>query len=196
MAKVFPATDKTVLKTFTDALNKGFDKYKISNPMGIRVFVAQIAHESGNFKYMSENLNYSDTGLLKTFKKYFNAAQAKEYARKPEKIANRVYANRMGNGDEKSGDGFKYRGGGLIQLTGKNNYTAFAKFIGMPLDKAVEYVRTPEGAVESAIWFFFENSLWSMANTGQVTNTTKRINGGTNGLEDRIAIFNRAKVLV
>lgn len=195
LQKIFPATKKEQLEKFVAPLNNAFDKHKISNPMGIRVFIAQVGHESAGFNSMSENLNYSEQGLLKIFKKYFNATTAKQYARKPEAIANKVYANRMGNGNEASGDGWKYRGAGLIQLTGKFNHSEFAKSIGMELDKASEYARTPEGAVESAIWFFYQNNLWPLANVGGVTATTKKINGGTIGLEDRINLFNKAKIL-
>lgn len=150
-------------------------------------FFAQCAHESGNFVLFRENLNYSADGLLRIFPKYFDLIKARQYARQPERIANRVYANRMGNGDEASGDGWRYRGRGAIQLTGKNNYRDFADWIGKTIDPdqvADEY------AFESAQYYFDRNKLWKYCD--QVTNTniallTRAINGGTHGIEDRKA---------
>ena len=152
-------------------------------------FFGQTGHETAAFKLFSENLNYSANGLSKIFGKYFPGDLEEEYARKPEKIASRVYGNRMGNGDEESGDGWKYRGRGALQLTGKNNYTAFAKYLDKPevLDKP-DLVAT-EYAFESAMFFFDKNNLWSICDKGIDSNTitklTKRINGGTNGLDHR-----------
>jgi putative chitinase len=154
-------------------------------------FFAQCAHESGNFKAFSENLNYGAKGLRGIFGKYFPTdALAKAYERQPQKIANRVYANRMGNGDEASGDGWKYRGRGPLQLTGKNNYRAFGKYIGREqevLDNP-DLVATELG-FESALWFFDANKLWSICDQGindaAILALTKRINGGTHGLDDR-----------
>lgn len=154
-------------------------------------FLAQCAHESGDFKTTQENLNYSETGLLKTFSKYFNATQAQEYARKPEKIGSRVYANRMGNGDEASQDGWKYRGRGYIQLTGKANYKAFSDFIGEDCVSNPDLVATKYSLL-SAAFFFQHNQIWSLCvdrSDKTVTAITKRVNGGTNGLEDRITKF-------
>jgi putative chitinase len=156
-------------------------------------FFAQTAHESGNFKAFSENLNYGAKGLRGIFGKYFPTdALAKAYERQPQKIANRVYANRMGNGDEASGDGWKYRGRGPLQLTGKNNYRAFGKYIGREqevLDNP-DLVATELG-FESALWFFDANKLWSICDQGindaAILALTKRINGGTHGLDDRKA---------
>jgi putative chitinase len=154
-------------------------------------FFAQCAHESGNFKAFSENLNYGAKGLRGIFGKYFPTdAMAKAYERQPAKIANRVYANRMGNGDEASGEGFLYKGRGPLQLTGKNNYRAFGKYIGREqeiLDNP-DLVATELG-FESALWFFDANKLWSICDQGindaAILQLTKRINGGTHGLEDR-----------
>jgi len=153
-------------------------------------FFGQTAHETGGFKAFSENLNYSSKGLMTTFKKYFaDPAVASRYARNPENIANRVYASRMGNGDEASGDGWKYRGRGALQLTGKSNYEAFAKWLGKPelLDNP-DAVAT-EYAFDSARFFFDRNKLWGICDKGVNDETilalTKRINGGTHGLEDR-----------
>jgi putative chitinase len=154
-------------------------------------FFAQCAHESGNFKAFSENLNYGAKGLRGIFGKYFPTdALAKAYERQPAKIANRVYANRMGNGDEASGEGFAYKGRGPLQLTGKNNYRAFGKYIGREqeiLDNP-DLVATELG-FESALWFFDANKLWSICDQGindaAILALTKRINGGTHGLDDR-----------
>ena len=164
--------------------------YKLS-PNRAAHFFAQTAHESGNFKAFSENLNYGAKGLRGIFGKYFPTdALAKAYERQPQKIANRVYANRMGNGDEVSGDGWKYRGRGPLQLTGKNNYRAFGKYIGREqeiLDNP-DLVATELG-FESALWFFDANKLWSICDQGindaAILQLTKRINGGTHGLDDR-----------
>ena len=153
-------------------------------------FFGQTAHETGGFKAFSENLNYSAKGLLGIFKKYFpTEALAKEYERKPEKIANRVYASRMGNGDEASGDGWKYRGRGALQLTGKANYEAFAKWMGKPELVANPDAVATEYAFDSARFFFERNKLWDICDKGVTDETilalTKRVNGGTHGLEDR-----------
>jgi len=164
--------------------------FGLTKPRAIHFF-AQCAHESGGLKVFSENLNYSQSGLRKTFKKYFpTEALAKAYARQPEKIANRVYANRMGNGNEASGDGWKYRGRGAIQLTGKNNYTAFAKHMNRQDILTQPDIVATELAFESALFFFEENGLWSICDRGTdratIITLTKRINGGTHGLDDRI----------
>jgi putative chitinase len=161
--------------------------YEIDTPARVAAWLGQTAHESGNYRALRENLNYSAEGLTKIFKKYFPTLEAaKPYARNPEKIANRVYANRMGNGDEASGDGWKYRGRGLIQLTGKNNYEAFAESIEESVDDVVAFLETYEGAVQSACWFWETNNLNRWADKGDILTLTKRINGGTIGLEDRI----------
>lgn len=149
-------------------------------------FYGQLAHESGNFNYISENLNYSKKALLSVFGKYFDSGMAEEYERQPEKIANRVYANRMGNGPEESGDGWKYRGGGLIQITGKNNYEKLASDLDVDFDDITQYVRTPEGAIKSAVWFWETNGLGKLVNGYNIHKITRRINGGYHGLDDRI----------
>jgi len=164
--------------------------YKLS-PNRAAHFFAQTAHESGNFKAFSENLNYGAKGLRTTFGKYFQTKGiAKNYERQPQRIANRAYANRMGNGDEASGDGWKFRGRGALQLTGKNNYRAFGRYIGREqeiLDNP-DLVATELG-FESALWFFDANKLWSICDRGindaAILALTKRINGGTHGLDDR-----------
>jgi putative chitinase len=167
--------------------------YEINTPERVAAFIAQCAHESGNFRFLKENLNYKAESLNKTFKKYFpTLEEAQPYAKNPQKIANKVYANRMGNGDEASGDGFRYLGRGLIQLTGKNNYTLFAASIDTPLEEIPEYLQTFEGAVQSACWFWEQNNLNQWADKKDILTLTKRINGGTIGLEDRIKHFNHA----
>lgn len=162
--------------------------YKMT-PVRAAHFFAQTAHESGNFKAFSENLNYSADGLQKIFGKYFDAATAAKYARNPEKIANRVYANRMGNGNEASGDGWKYRGRGALQLTGKDNYKAFADYLKKPEIMENPDLVATEYSFESAIFFFEKNKLWAICDQGvndaAITTLTKRINGGTHGLDDR-----------
>jgi putative chitinase len=177
-----------------EALSQILPEYDISTPQRIAAFVAQCAHESGGFRALKENLNYKAPSLRRTFPKYFpDDATAAQYANKQEMIANRVYANRMGNGDEASGDGFKYCGRGLIQLTGKNNYTLFAASVGVDdMDEVVEYLGTFEGAVQSACWFWESNNLNQWADKGDILTLTKRINGGTIGLEDRIKHYNHA----
>jgi putative chitinase len=164
--------------------------FKLTNNQAAHFF-GQCAHESGNLKIFSENLNYSDKGLNQTFKKYFPTIDSTAgYARNPEKIANKVYASRMGNGAENSGDGWKFRGRGAIQLTGKSNYQAFADYIGRPDVMSNPDIVASELAFESALWFFHKNGLISIADKGVDVNTitqiSKRVNGGTHGLDDRI----------
>ena len=180
-----------------DALNEILPVYEINTPHRVAAFVAQCAHESGYFRFLKENLNYRAESLLKTFPRYFKTLDdARQYERQPQKIANRVYANRMGNSDEASGDGFRYLGRGLIQLTGKNNYTLFAAAIDTPLEDIPEYLQTFEGAVQSACWFWEQNNLNRFADSGDIITMSKRINGGTIGMEDRINKYNKAlKVL-
>ena len=166
------------------------DFFKLTNNQAAHFF-GQCAHESGGFKVFQENLNYSDKGLNGIFKKYFpTIASTAGYARKPEKIANKVYASRMGNGPESSGDGWKFRGRGPIQLTGKSNYTTFAADIGRPDVLTNPDLVTTELAFESALWFFRKNNLFAIADKGVtdavITQITKRVNGGTHGLDDRL----------
>ena len=166
------------------------DYFKLSTAQAAHFF-GQCAHESGGFKVFSENLNYSDKGLNGIFKKYFpTIASTAGYARKPEKIANKVYANRMGNGPESSGDGWKFRGRGPIQLTGKSNYTQFAQDIGRPDVLTNPDIVATELAFESALWFFNKNGLFAIADKGVtdavIGQITRRVNGGTHGLDDRI----------
>ena len=167
-------------------------KFNITTNLRLAHFLAQCGHESGGFKAINENLNYGAKGLLGVFPKYFNAATAAQYERKPEMIASKVYANRMGNGDEASKEGWKFRGRGYIQLTGKSNYTNFTKFIGEDCVANPDLVAT-KYPLASAAFFFNSNNLWAICDKGAddatVTAVTKRVNGGTIGLADRIKHF-------
>lgn len=178
------------------ALEQLFPDYDINTPRRMAAFIAQCAHESGGFMVLKENLNYKAATLRKIFPKYFpNDQIAQEYASKPNKqvaIASRVYANRMGNGDEASQEGWKFCGRGLIQLTGKSNYQAFADSLEMNIDDVPEYLATFEGAAQSACWFWETNKLNQWADAGDILTLTKRINGGTIGLEDRKKHYDHA----
>jgi len=171
-------------------------KYDINTPKRVAAFISQCAHESLNFTVLEENLNYSTSALLRVFPKYFRGRDPSAYARKPEAIANVVYSNRMGNRSEKSGDGWTFRGRGVIQLTGSNNYHAFSKYIGKSIQDTIRYLGTKQGALESACWYWTTNDINSVADTGDVKRVTRIINGGYNGLEDRQNHYNHAiKVL-
>lgn len=179
-----------------NALAQLLPDYEINTPQRIASFLAQCAHESGGFLFLKENLNYKAASLRKVFPKYFPTDEiANQYASGPNKaeaIANRVYASRMGNGPEESGDGYRYCGRGLIQLTGKDNYTFFAGSLGITVEEASEYLQTFEGAAQSACWFWETNNLNQFADKGDIVTMTKRINGGTIGLEDRIKHYEHA----
>jgi putative chitinase len=178
-----------------EALAQLLPDYEINTAERIAAFVAQCAHESGGFMVLKENLNYRPASLVALFKKYFDLNTATHYCSLPNKqeaIANRIYANRMGNGPEESGDGYRYCGRGLIQLTGKSNYQAFADSLEIDPQEASEYLATFEGAAQSACWFWESNNLNSYADRGDILGMTKRINGGTIGLEDRIKHYNHA----
>ena len=167
-------------------------KFNITNPLRLAHFLAQCGHESAGFKAIQENLNYSADGLKKIFPKYFPGNLAESYAKNPEKIASKVYGSRMGNGDETTKEGYKFRGRGFIQLTGKDNYTKFAKFIGEDTVGNPDLVAT-KYPLASAAFFFDSNKLWDICDKGAddatVTAVTKRVNGGTIGLADRIKHF-------
>jgi putative chitinase len=169
-------------------------KYDINTSDRVAMFFAQCGHESRNFDVLEENLNYSAKGLNAVFAKYFKNAgrDADDYHRQPERIANVVYADRMGNGDTESGDGWKHRGFGVIQLTGKNNHSAFASSIGKTLEDTLEYLQTKTGALESACWFWACNNVNTYADQQDIRGATKRINGGYIGLEDREHHFHKA----
>ena len=180
----------TVIAQFPEVIAK----FNITNVLRLTHFLAQCSHESANFTAVSENLNYSANGLKKVFPKYFPEPLNQTYAKKPDKIASRAYAGRMGNGDEASGDGYKFRGRGYIQLTGKLNYANFGKFIGEDTVSNSDLVAS-KYPLASAAFFFEVNKLWAIcdkgANVEVITTLTKRINGGTNGLDDRISRFNK-----
>lgn len=189
-------TNSKNLETYFQPLNEALKKYAINTPLRIVHFLAQVAHESGSFLFVEENLNYSAKALRAVFGKYFpDEATAEAYSRKPEKIANRVYADRMGNGNEASGDGWRFRGRGLVQLTGRDNYTSFQKSAGTNLTdgEAPTKVAEPEFAVRAAAWFWDMRSLNKYADVDDLVTITKRVNGGTHGLEDRKKYLERGK---
>ena len=169
-----------------EALCQVLPDYDINTIPRVAAFLAQTAHESGGYRAIKENLNYKAASLMRVWPRYFpDMATAQAYANKPERIANRAYANRMGNGPEDSGDGWKFCGRGLIQLTGKDNYTRYAQSTEQSLDEASEHLTTFEGCVQSAAWFWEANNLNQYADSGDILTMTKRINGGTLGLADR-----------
>lgn len=189
----FEDTDTALLAEYLEPLNAAMENFEINTPERIAMFMSQIGHESAGLKRTQENLNYSAERLRQVFPRYFPTPNdAANYARNPAKIANRVYGNRMGNGPEASGDGFRYRGRGFIQLTGKNNYQAFASDNNLTLDEAVEYLETPEGAAWSAGWFWSKRNINEPADNGDVRTVTKLINGGTIGLEHRAKLYEEA----
>lgn len=188
---VFPGA-----KSFwVDTINDHIDAFAVNTPDRLCAFVSQCGHESGGFTVFTENLNYSASSLVRVFKKYFpDMATAGRYARKPELIANRVYANRMGNGNEASGDGWKYRGRGLIQLTGKANYKSFSSAVSVPsvMDDP-DTVAEPDLAVLSALWFWDTRKLNAPADAQNIKRVTTLINGGLNGYEDRVRLYKKLR---
>ena len=191
LAQIIPGNP--YLDHWHDALTQCLPDYDITSPQRVAAFLAQCAHESGGFRALKENLNYRAETLRKVFPKYFfNEALAQQYAHNQEAIANKVYANRMGNGDEASGDGFRYCGRGLVQLTGKNNYQSFADSIQTAVEDVPDFLATFEGAVQSACWFWETNNLNRWADVGDIEKMTKIINGGVIGLADRIKHYNHA----
>jgi putative chitinase len=184
LEKLMPGN--SYINEWYEAFSQMLPQYDINTPERIAAFIAQCGHESGGFKFLKENLNYRAESLMRTWPSRFPTLDfAREYAHKQEKIANYVYANRMGNGPETSGDGWNFLGRGLIQLTGRNNYEAFAESIETPVEEIPEYLMTFEGAVQSACWFFETNNLNKWADAGDILTLTKKINGGTIGLADR-----------
>lgn len=170
-----------------EPLNAAMLRFDISTPRRIAAFVGQCAHESANFTALSENLNYAAAALIKIWPRHFPSPEVAEpYHRKPEKIANRAYASRMGNGPEASGDGWKYRGRGLIQLTGKDNYRAASDALSVDLVADPDRVTQPDMAALTAAWFWNKNRLNALADQGDTAAISKRINGGTHGLDDRL----------
>ena len=176
-----------------EALCQILPDYDIHTVPRVAAFLAQTAHESGGYRAIKENLNYKAESLMKVWPKYFpNIDIARQYAHNQEKIANRAYGGRMGNGPEESGDGWRYCGRGLIQLTGKSNYERYAESLEISVEEASEHLTTFEGCVQSAAWFWEANNLNQWADKGDILTLTKRINGGTIGLEDRIKHYNHA----
>lgn len=197
LQSLFPRTKNAVLGQYIAPLNDMLPYYEITTKERLASFLAQVGHESGGFSLTKENLNYSAAGLRSVFGKYFTTDErAKAYEHHPEKIANKVYANRMGNGDEASGDGYKFRGRGLIQITGHDTYTKFAEGLGMDIDECIAYMETPAGATSSAGWYWDENKLNAYCDRGDFSGLTRKINGGLNGLPDRQAIYAKALGLI
>ena len=187
-----PAARPTDIARFATPLAEACAEWNIDTPLRLAAFLAQIAHESGQFRALVENLNYSAEALLRVFPRHFDAGQAAAYARQPERIGSRVYANRMGNGDEASGDGWSYRGRGLIQVTGKTNYAACGAALGLDLIAQPELLEQPAPATRSAAWFWNRHDLNRLADARDITTITRRINSGLTGLDDRKACYARA----
>lgn len=201
LVRMFPNVSRSTLNIdlMIDVLNDVFDNSRGLNTLNRRAsFLAQCAHESSQFTRVTENMNYSATRLCEVFPRYFPTMQlATQYARKQQMIANRVYANRMENGPESSGDGWKFRGRGFIQLTGKRNYRLCGKNLGLDLLSDPDYVaRSPIGSIETSIWFWTINDLNSFADRNDIKGQTYRINGGYNGLDERLRYYERAKQIL
>lgn len=191
LAKII--VDNPYVDHWHHALEQALPDYDINTPKRVASFLAQCAHESGGFRALKENLNYKAESLMRVWPRYFpDLATAQRYAHNQEMIANRAYANRMGNGPEESGDGWRFCGRGLIQLTGRNNYQAFADSIETNINDIPAYLATFEGAVQSACWFWEANNLNQYADAGDILTMTKKINGGTLGLDDRKKHYNHA----
>jgi putative chitinase len=192
LRQLFP--NNKYLDDLAECLNDSFDKYEINTVNRAAGFLAQCGHESNGFTVLKENLNYKAEALNKIFHKYFPTVEsAQAYAHNPEKIANKIYANRMGNGDEASGDGYKFRGRGAIQLTGRDNYTRFGATLGLDPDSCVADMETLDGGVDSAMWFWKNNGLNDICDADDIVHMTKKVNGGTIGLAERTALYNKAK---
>jgi len=193
---VVPDVNWKYIAPYLDIYIEVLEKYEINTPLRKAHFLAQISHESGSFKFVKENLNYSAKALFAVFRKYFPTLAAAELcARQPEKIANKVYANRMGNGNESSGEGWRYRGRGLIQLTGKDNYTSFSADTGQDFVTNPDLVTQPKWALSSACWFWKKRNINKFADADDIHMVTKRINGGFNGLEHRQHFLDEYKKL-
>lgn len=195
LLQILPSA-RPVAGIFLPALNRAMARFKINSRLRSAAFLAQVGHESGQMRNLVENLNYSADALARTWPTRFTALSSAAYARQPEKIANKVYADRMANGPESSGDGWRYRGRGLIQLTGRANYRAAADGLGLPLIDKPEMLEQPESACQSAAWWWAQNGLNELADAGKFEAITRKINGGLNGQADRVALYERAlKVL-
>jgi putative chitinase len=201
LSKAVPTAHITDLASYVDALDEALARYAINTPSRIAAFIAQVAHESGDFRSTEENLNYSWQALRKTWPSHFPTDEiAQGYHRQPEKIANRAYASRNGNGDEASGDGWRFRGRGLIQITGRANYLAYSQAIAEPaVMTGPEQLVLPPHAALSACWFWHEHGLNALADIGDEASfnqITLRINGGWNGKEDRLQNWAEAKTVL
>lgn len=192
--KAFPSAKEEVVQKYYIGILNTFSKYQINTVQRQAAFLSQCAHESANFNSVVENLNYSKEALVRVWPKHFTSiASATPYHRNPEKIANRAYRNRMGNGDESSGDGWRYRGRGFIQVTGKNNYTACGQELGLDLVNSPELLELNDNVALSAGWYWDTNKLNGLADKDDLWTITKRINGGTHGWDDRLQKYNKAK---
>lgn len=195
LSVVAPKLSPDQLSEWIDALAGPMLIAEINTPYRIAAFLGQVAHESAGFTVLSENLNYSIEAMCNAWPTRFselNSAAAAPYARNPEKLANRVYCLRMGNGDEASSDGWRFRGAGLIQITGRGEQTKFAEYVGKTVDEVSAWMQTPDGAAASACWYWTTRKLNLLADTWSLTRITRAINGGTNGLPERIALCNAA----
>ncbi len=192
---IMPNAPEDVNSALVKTFNEWSDSFGIDTKMKAAHFLAQIAHESGELRHMEENLNYSEDALLRVFPKYFTRQTAAKYARHPSMIASRVYANRMGNGNEASGDGWMFRGRGAIMITGRSNYKAYAAsdFCVGDLMSHPEWLAKSPGCFKSAMWFWWKNGLNELAERDDVEAVTRRINGGTNGLAQRMYYTRKAK---
>jgi putative chitinase len=185
----FPRAKKA--KELYSLMEEMFPKYDINTLEREAGFLSQAGHESIGFSTYLENMNYSETQLKKVFRSYFRDVSAKDYARQPEKIASYVYGNRMGNGGPETMDGWKFRGHGFIQLTGRDNHEDFARYKEISIDESLAYLQTLKGALEASCWFWKTRGLNELADTKNVRSMTLRVNGGTNGLADRVSLWNR-----
>jgi len=189
---IFDTTGSSVLARYVGPMQMLLQQYSINTPKRVAMFLSQVGQESAGLRVTEENLNYSAAGLRAVFPTHFPNHDEAAYARQPEKIANRVYASRLGNGNEASGDGWRYRGRGLIQITGKTNYTAFATFTNKSLEDATSYLSAVDGAVHSAVWYWNKNNLNRFADAGDEVGCTKAVNGGLNGLAQRTQYYHDA----
>ena len=195
MIKLLGANKQDLINKLLPNLNVSLNKWEINTNLRVSHFLAQILHESAGFLYIKENLNYSADGLLKIFPKYFTEESAKLYARNPSKIANKIYGNRMGNGNESTGDGYKFCGRTYIQLTGKDNYTLISKDLGVDFVSKPELLETEKYAIEVSCWFWNKNKLNQFADLDDVMTITKKINGSTIGLLDRKQWLTKCKTV-
>jgi putative chitinase len=193
---LLPKCKDSNIKKYLEPLNMCIEKYNLSTPQRLGMFLAQTAHESASYNVVIENLNYKADQLLAVFGKYFDEESAKEYARHPERIANRVYANRMGNGPEESGDGWKYRGRGIIQITGKDMYAYLSKKMAYDFVNEPDALTRPFAAVLSAGEFWISRNLNTFADKGDFIGITKRINGGLNGYAERLAHWKHIRLVL